>query len=85
MKSITLSANSSWYLYNFRSSSILQAMDAGFKVTCISPKDDYSKNLIEIVSLIEDSHYSVSRNVNSKIVFTNFAINLTKLINVSED
>ena len=58
--------------------------NSSFKIENLAPFI-HSKNLIEIVSLIEDSHYSVSRNVNSKIVFTNFAINLTKLINVSED
>ena len=45
----------------------------------------HSKNLIQIIELIEDSHFCVSRNVNSKIVFTNFAIKLTKLINAPED
>ena len=44
----------------------------------------HSSNLIEIISMIEDCHYSITRNVNSKIVFTNFAIILTKLINKEE-
>lgn len=70
MKSITLSANSSWYLYNFRSSSILQAMDAGFKVTCISPKDDYSKNLIEIGC----EHYPIDFSSKSKNPFQDFLL-----------
>lgn len=45
----------------------------------------HSSNILEIIALIEDAHYAVSRNVNSKIVFTNFAIKLTKLINITED
>lgn len=45
----------------------------------------HSKNIIDLVDLIEDAHYCVSRNVNSKLIFTNFAINLTKLLNVKED
>jgi DNA polymerase-3 subunit delta' len=57
---------------------------SNFKIENLAPFI-HSKNLIEIISLIEDSHYSISRNVNSKIVFTNFAIHLTKLINISED
>ena len=54
-----------------------------FKIDKLSPFV-HSSNLIEIISLIEDCHYSISRNVNSKIVFTNFAITLTKLINKEE-
>lgn len=55
-----------------------------FKIEKLSPFI-HSKNLIDLVDLIEDAHYCVSRNVNSKIIFTNFAINLTKLINIVED
>ena len=57
---------------------------SNFKIENLAPFI-HSKNLIEIISLIEDSHYSISRNVNSKIVFTNFAIHLTKHKNISED
>ena len=63
-------------------SSFLSVSD--FKIENLAPFI-HSKNLIEIIDIIEDSHYSISRNVNSKIVFTNFAIKLTKLINISED
>ena len=63
-------------------SSFLSSSD--FKIKNLAPFI-HSKNLIEIIDIIEDSHYSISRNVNSKIVFTNFAIHLTKLINISED
>jgi len=55
-----------------------------FKIEKLSPFI-HSQNLIEIIDLIEDSYYSISRNVNSKIVFTSFAIKMTKLINQSED
>ena len=55
-----------------------------FKIEKLSPFI-HSQNLIEIIDLIEDSHYSISRNVNSKVVFTSFAIKMTKLINRSED
>ena len=55
-----------------------------FKIEKLSPFI-HSRNIIEIIDLVEDSHYSISRNVNSKIVFTNFAIHLTKLINLSEN
>ena len=58
--------------------------NSDFKIGKLSPFV-HSKNLIEIIDLIEDSHYSISRNVNSKIVFTSFAIKMTKLINTPED
>ena len=45
MKSIAISANTSWYLYNFRKNTILAILDQGIKVYAISPKDDYSTKL----------------------------------------
>ncbi|MFA0496406.1 glycosyltransferase family 4 protein [Vibrio sp. 10N.222.54.B11] len=47
MKKIVLSANTSWYLYNFRSSTINAFQENGFKVVCLSPADDYSQKLID--------------------------------------
>ena len=72
-------------LVSFKSQNLNSFLSSSnFKIENLAPFI-HSKNLIEIISLIEDSHYSISRNVNSKIVFTNFAIHLTKLINISED
>ncbi|PSU95982.1 glycosyltransferase family 1 protein [Photobacterium leiognathi subsp. mandapamensis] len=48
MKNIVISANTSWYLYNFRKNTILALIESGYKVTAISPKDDYSIKLEEI-------------------------------------
>ncbi|HJN78639.1 MAG TPA: hypothetical protein QF889_01225 [Flavobacteriaceae bacterium] len=45
----------------------------------------HSKNIIDMVNLIEDSLYSISRNVSSKIVFSTFCLNITKLLAVKED
>lgn len=42
---ITLSANTSWYLYNFRASTIRALLGAGYRVVCLSPPDDYSDRL----------------------------------------
>lgn len=47
MNKIVLSANTSWYLYNFRSSTINAFQKKGFKVVCLSPADDYSQKLID--------------------------------------
>lgn len=45
MKTITLSANTSWYLYNFRASTIRRFSRDGYHVVCLSPRDDYSSRL----------------------------------------
>lgn len=46
MKVIVFSANTSWYLYNFRQSSIKAFIDKGHTVYCISPLDNYSEKLM---------------------------------------
>ncbi|MDB9885289.1 glycosyltransferase family 4 protein [Gammaproteobacteria bacterium] len=38
-KKIIFSANSSWYLSNFRSSTLKKFIDEGYEVTCLAPKD----------------------------------------------
>lgn len=43
--SVTLSANTSWYLLNFRASSIRALLDEGYTVHCLAPQDDYSERL----------------------------------------
>lgn len=48
MKSIAISANTSWYLYNFRKNTILEIIAAGNKVHAIAPQDEYSKKLEEL-------------------------------------
>ncbi|MFS1439382.1 glycosyltransferase family 4 protein [Shewanella sp. 10N.286.48.A6] len=48
MHTIVVSANTSWYLYNFRKNTIIALLKAGFKVIAIAPNDNYSKKLISI-------------------------------------
>ncbi|MET2852531.1 glycosyltransferase family 4 protein [Vibrio owensii] len=45
MKKVVITANTSWYLYNFRKNTILALLNEGFKVIAISPKDEYSEKL----------------------------------------
>jgi len=45
MQSVFLTSNTSWYLYNFRKSSIRAFQDQGFNVFCLSPEDDFSQRL----------------------------------------
>lgn len=42
---ISLSANTSWYLYNFRASTIKALQNNGFKIICIAPDDGYGEKL----------------------------------------
>ena len=46
--SIIFSANTSWYLFNFRQNTLQSFIDDGYKVFCFCPKDDYTKQLQEI-------------------------------------
>lgn len=45
---ISISANTSWYLYNFRKNTILELLNIGFDVIAIAPKDEYSIKLTEL-------------------------------------
>jgi glycosyltransferase involved in cell wall biosynthesis len=45
-RTICLSSNTSWYLYNFRGSTLRRLRAEGFRVVCIAPEDDYSQKLV---------------------------------------
>nr|WP_319536031.1 glycosyltransferase family 4 protein [uncultured Vibrio sp.] len=45
MKTVAITSNTSWYLYNFRKNTITALLSAGYKVVAIAPKDDYSLKL----------------------------------------
>jgi glycosyltransferase involved in cell wall biosynthesis len=44
-KKIILSANTSWYLFNFRASTIQEFIRLNHEVICIAPEDDYTQKL----------------------------------------
>lgn len=48
MKTITITSNTSWYLYNFRKNTILALINSGYRVLAIAPQDDYSIKLQEL-------------------------------------
>lgn len=48
MKKIAITANTSWYLYNFRKNTILALLNEGYRVLAISPKDEYSEKLVAL-------------------------------------
>lgn len=41
-----LCANTSWYILNFRASSILAFKKMGYEVICVCPRDEHSKKLV---------------------------------------
>ncbi len=45
-KKIVLLANTSWYLYNFRSALIDRLISEDFKVIIVAPRDNYTKRLL---------------------------------------
>ena len=47
MPVVFLTSNTSWYLYNFRRSTITALREQGKQVVCLSPLDDYSQRLID--------------------------------------
>jgi glycosyltransferase involved in cell wall biosynthesis len=48
MHKIAISANSSWYIFNFRQNTIRELLRCGYEVIVIAPLDNYSKRLIEL-------------------------------------
>lgn len=47
MKTVTLSSNTSWYLFNFRAFTIRRLISDGYRVVCLSPHDEYSRKLVD--------------------------------------
>lgn len=44
---VFLTSNTSWYLYNFRASTIQALRAQGNRVICLSPPDDFSQRLVD--------------------------------------
>lgn len=44
---VFLTSNTSWYLYNFRASTIQALREQGNRVICLSPPDDFSRRLVD--------------------------------------
>jgi DNA polymerase-3 subunit delta' len=44
-----------------------------------------SKNTSSLISLFEESIYAVERNANGKILFSDFCLELSRLLNMKED
>jgi glycosyltransferase involved in cell wall biosynthesis len=48
IKTVVITANTSWYLYNFRKNTILAILAAGHRVIVIAPCDEYTESLKEL-------------------------------------
>lgn len=45
---VALTANTSWYLFNFRASTITALLEQGHNVICLAPEDEFSHRLREL-------------------------------------
>jgi len=74
---VTLSANTSWYLYNFRKNTIICLIENGYKVVCICPNDAYSEKLLSLGCDIEEININSSGSNpfdDMKLIFKIFFI-----------
>ncbi|HFK8542988.1 TPA: glycosyltransferase family 4 protein [Proteus mirabilis] len=62
-KTIAITSNTSWYLYNFRKNTIIHLIKIGFRIITIAPYDEYTKKLIELGTHHIDLKIS-SRGIN---------------------
>jgi glycosyltransferase involved in cell wall biosynthesis len=45
LKTVVITSNTSWYLFNFRKNTILALLKEGYRVIAVAPKDEYSNKL----------------------------------------
>ncbi|MDC9596815.1 glycosyltransferase family 4 protein [Xenorhabdus anantnagensis] len=54
MHTIVISANTSWYLYNFRKNTIIALINEGYRVIVLAPYDNYTDKIIELGALFHN-------------------------------
>ena len=54
-----------------------------FEIEKLSPFI-HSKNIFEIIKLINNTFFEISRNANSRILFSNFILKISKYLNQKE-
>lgn len=72
-------------LLNYKADSLLffETIDQSFSLEKFSPFV-HQNNIFEISTALEEAYYHIERNGNSKIVFTDLSIQLTRLIHKPE-
>lgn len=83
-KTIAITANTSWYIFNFRKNTILELIQQGYVVIVLAPKDDYTDRLIKLGCQFK--HVDIDRSGTNlikdiKTIFQFFR--LYKKINIS--
>ena len=74
MKKVAITANTSWYLYNFRINTIKALLESDYKVIAIAPLDDYSSKLkslgVEYINInIDQGGTNVFKDLKTLIDF----------------
>lgn len=64
-KTVVITSNTSWYLYNFRKNTILALLKEGYRVVSVSPKDDYSQKLVDLG--VEYQHIEIDQGGTNPI------------------
>ncbi|UXL11572.1 glycosyltransferase family 4 protein [Enterobacter cloacae] len=53
-KIIAITANTCWYIYNFRKNTIISLIEHGYRVIACAPKDDYTASLEQLGCVYEE-------------------------------
>ncbi|MCA2015719.1 glycosyltransferase family 4 protein [Vibrio tritonius] len=59
-ETIAITANTSWYVYNFRKNTILALLENNYKVVIISPFDEYAEKLTDLG--VKHIHINIDSN-----------------------
>src|SRR5690554_3342266 len=60
-KLVAITANTSWYLYNFRGNLIKALLEHGYRVLAIGPQDDYSERLRALGDNVTFQHITIDQ------------------------
>lgn len=76
-KIIAITANTSWYIYNFRKNTIAELLLKGYDVVVLAPEDDYTERLIELGCRfnhidIDKSGTNLIKDIKTILQFYNF-------------
>ena len=73
------------FLLNYKLESIVYYRSSiDFDLSKLAPYI-HNQNVLELIKLFENTHYYVLRNANTKMIFSNLALKLTKLLNLPKN